>query len=691
MRLKYFHLINILLLFISLFSFLSAKTVDSTTSKTVAKNYFALKGQAIIPDKEFDVVIENMLNQNITYYIFGFNDGGFVIVPGDDSVIPILGYSVDSKFEENNIPPALQDLLNHYSEQIGFVIESKIEHTENQQLWNNLINYDSKSSSNNDINLIYQSTADVNPLITTKWNQGCYYNALCPADGGGQCGHVWTGCVATAMAQIMKYWNHPITGNGSHNYNHPTYGTLSANFSTTTYNWSSMPNSISSSNNAIAILMYHCGVSMEMDYGVASSSSAGILAAAALKKYFKYSNSTTIKYNSDFGPYADYTSYNEWKNLMHNELNNLRPILMGGGTHSFVIDGDSGDYFHINWGWSGLYDGYFTLNDLTPGNSDYTLYQDAVIGIKPASEDTTPPSVPSGLSATAGDRYVSISWNANTEPDMKNYHIFRRTSPSGQEIYIASPPKILTTYTDNSVTNGTTYYYQICAVDQSNNRSKLCDMVSATPNPPLDITPPATPTITSTSVFQGGVKLEWMQNTEPDLANYYIYRSTINGFIPSLSKPMITSNKIATVDKSLTEYNDIVGVESHQVYYYKISAVDNSNNESGYSNQATVTTLNILNDNLPLEYTLSQNTPNPFNPITEIEFWIPNDENVIIVIYDLMGNEIKTLVDEYKIVGQHKVNWDGNDNSGHSVSGGIYFYQIQAGDFIQTRKMVLLK
>lgn len=93
MRLKYFYLMNIFLLVFFLFSFLSAKTVDSSTSKTVAKNYFALKGQAILPAKEFDVVIENKFNQKITYYIYGFNDGGFVIVSGDDSTPPILGYS----------------------------------------------------------------------------------------------------------------------------------------------------------------------------------------------------------------------------------------------------------------------------------------------------------------------------------------------------------------------------------------------------------------------------------------------------------------------------------------------------------------------------------------------------------------------------------------------------------------------
>ncbi len=320
-----------------------------------------------------------------------------------------------------------------------------------------------------------------------------------------------------------------------------------------------------------------------------------------------------------------------------------------------------------------------------------TVTFDIILSKWTGDVDVTPPAIPTNFTATAGDGNVLLSWNANSETDLHSYHLFKGTVDGGTVTYFFSVGKNTTSYTDNNVTNGTTYYYKINAGDTSNNQSVISAQVSATPTAPIDVTRPATPTITSASAMQCGVKLEWTQNTEPDLANYYIYRSKTSGFTPSLSKPMVTSNKIATVDKSLTQYNDITNVESNTVYYYKMSAVDNSGNESGYSSQATATTLNILNDNSTTEFALYQNVPNPFNPITEIEFSIPTDTDVNIVIYDLMGNEIKTLINDFKPVGQYKVNWDSRDNTGQPVSGGIYFYKLQAGDFIQTNKMLLLK
>ena len=552
----------IYLLFFFLFSFLSAKTVDSSTSKTVAKNYFALKGQPILLTDDFDVVIENKFNQNITYYIYGFNDGGFVIVSGDDSTIPILGYSLKSKFQEDDIPPALQDLLNHYSEQINYAIESKTENLENLKLWNNLIDFESNSTYNSDINFYISSPADVNPLISTKWGQGNPYNALCPAN-------TLVGCGAVAMAQIMKFWNHPTTGSGSHSYYHSTYGTLSANFGATTYNWSGMPNSISSNNNAIATLMYHCGVSLDTDYGVTGSSSSPSKVDDALINYFRYAQTAKLIWSGSY-------SSDGWRNKLKDELDATRPVKLSGynstntSGHGFVCDGYSGDLFHMNWGWGGYYDGYYYINNLTPADRDYSYNQYALVGIKPKSgyvppppSDITPPAIPTGLSATAGDGYVSLSWNTNTEPDMKNYHIFRRTSPTGQEIYIASPPKSLTTYTDNSVTNGTTYYYQICAVDESDNRSQLCNMVSATPIS----NNPSKPTGLTATALPGAILLSWNANPESDITNYRIFKGTATSSI-------LYFYSLSATETSFQDNNVEFGI----TYYYKI----NVKNDKGY-------------------------------------------------------------------------------------------------------------
>jgi hypothetical protein len=198
--------------------------------------------------------------------------------------------------------------------------------------------------------------ASAGPLLSTKWNQGQYYNASCPVDAEGTDGHVPVGCVAVAMAQVMKYHNYPVTGTGSHSYSHPVYGTLSANFGATTYNWASMPDSLSKYDSDVATLLYHVGVSVEMDYTPDQSGAYMSDAAYALETYFKYSNSLSYVWKSSY-------STDEWTTILRTEIDNKRPILYSGhgtGGHAFVCDGYSGsDYFHFNWGWGGSEDNYF--------------------------------------------------------------------------------------------------------------------------------------------------------------------------------------------------------------------------------------------------------------------------------------------------------------------------------------------
>jgi hypothetical protein len=205
------------------------------------------------------------------------------------------------------------------------------------------------------------------------------------------------------MAQIMKYWNYPANGTGFNSYNHPTYNTLSANFANTTYQWSSMPNIVSSPNNAVATLMYHCGVAVEMLYGVAATggSSSYVINAYspsvdqtcenAFKTYFGYNASTLQGVQR-----VNYTDSN-WINLLKNELNLSRPVqyagIGGGGGHTWVCDGyDNNNFFHMNWGWGGNSDAYFLLDTLNPGtlgtgggSGGFTSDQQALIGIQPPS------------------------------------------------------------------------------------------------------------------------------------------------------------------------------------------------------------------------------------------------------------------------------------------------------------------
>ena len=137
-----------------------------------------------------------------------------------------------------------------------------------------------------------KNVTSVEPMIQTQWNQDCYYNALAPVAYGGPCDRCYAGCVACAMSQVMKYWDYPSKGQGSHSYHHSEYGDLSADFGSTTYDWNNMPNSIWSDNDAIATLMYHCGVSVDMNFSPSGSGAQSRDVETAMRMYFGYCAAT---------------------------------------------------------------------------------------------------------------------------------------------------------------------------------------------------------------------------------------------------------------------------------------------------------------------------------------------------------------------------------------------------------------
>ena len=259
-----------------------AKQIDSTTAKQVGMRFLTTKTNSIITEDEKNLKLEYVAkykgtaNSGVNYfYIFNLNSSGFVIVSADDIVIPILGYSTTSKFSATNIPDNAAKWLEGYVNQIRYAIENNLDATDEiTSEWQELLN-------NNAISNIKPRAGSVSPLIQTKWDQEPYYNAHCPFDKNTNL-NTLTGCVATAMAQIMKYWNYPVNGSGYHEYSDPQYGKQKADFGSTSYQWTSMPNNVSSYNSAVATLMYHCGVSVNMTYGLKASSAQTLDVADAL-------------------------------------------------------------------------------------------------------------------------------------------------------------------------------------------------------------------------------------------------------------------------------------------------------------------------------------------------------------------------------------------------------------------------
>ncbi|MDO4510909.1 MAG: C10 family peptidase [Bacteroidales bacterium] len=279
------------------------------------------------------------------YFVFNQgSDAGYVIVAGDDAVTPVIGYAEAGSFKNDEIPDNMQWWLGEMQREIEYVKQ----HPEQARKASLL-------------------SREVMPLLTCYWNQSEPYNDQCPRlNSSTRC---VTGCVATAMAQIMYYHKWPQRGSGSHSYTSRTNGfQLSANFSQSTYDWANMldvygSNSSSASRTAVAKLMSDVGISVDMDYD-SSSGAYSTDVANALTTYFGYDKRATYHSRDTYGVAA-------WEKLIRDELDASRPVYYSGlasaGGHAFVCDGyDKEGYFHFNWGWGGKSNGYFLLTMLNP-------------------------------------------------------------------------------------------------------------------------------------------------------------------------------------------------------------------------------------------------------------------------------------------------------------------------------------
>lgn len=385
-----------LALFVSTFA-VFAKPVSKDIAQKVCANHFSTVTNS--PSNFFSFTSDVSLilekknqKQQSMVYVFAVKNNGFTIIAGDDRVAPILGYSYkgDTKLTAENLPPQLKGMLDYYSSVVDDVVAQPEPNaiTSTQKEWELLIS--NKKSENQ---FTVTSPVNVPSLIKAKWDQGEPYNKFCPSYSNGDKSVV--GCVATAMAMIMHYHQYPERGTGFHSYQHSKFGTISANFSNFTYNWSAMPNSISTNSSSTSIdqvarISFHCGVATNMMYGIAETGGSGTyshLVSEALIKYFGYDKDAT-KYVEK----SDYSD-SQWSQLLQNELNNNRPLYYSGassgGGHAFILDGYSGNFFSVNWGWSGVYNGNFLLTNLTPdgtgiggGAGSYNFGQAAVL-IKP--------------------------------------------------------------------------------------------------------------------------------------------------------------------------------------------------------------------------------------------------------------------------------------------------------------------
>ncbi len=354
---------------IGLFLYSTANPVDQQTAQSVAAKFMGTSDVQLVFTYRTD-------KSAAAFYVFNTEDG-FVIVSADDCETPIIGYSHEGRFDLNEVPVQMEAYLQDFVERIQYGIKNHIVADETTAKQWELVKTVGRLNERKD-------SKAVGPLLTEMWEQGCHYNELCPTFSKVPCGHAEVGCVAVAMGQIMHYWRYPETGWGSHSYNNAGVQ-LSADFGNTVYDWDHMPDSLTDDSSdaeieAVATLLFHCGVSVNMKYTTNGSGADSGDVPDALIKHFKYSSSLHIEKHSDHNDA-------EWILMLKSCLNLQRPVYYGGkgsqGSHAFVCDGyDGNDLLHFNWGW-GRANGYFALGNLNPIGYSFNEKNFAILDITP--------------------------------------------------------------------------------------------------------------------------------------------------------------------------------------------------------------------------------------------------------------------------------------------------------------------
>ncbi len=328
------------------------------------------------------------------YYVFNVSNGeGFVIVAGDDRVKPILAYSTTGSFDPNNMSEGFQFTLDGFREEIQYVRDHNLSATPD------IISEWRSVNETGSLNRGEQTRAVVGPLCQTLWNQNFPWNSQCPEDPEGNGGHVYAGCVATAMGMVMKFWEWPAQGVGSHSYFPDGYAQQSANFGETEYHFELMPNTLDSTSTEeeyfeIAQLLHHLGISVDMQYSGHGSGAYSEMVPEVLRNYFRYNCEDHLtNYGGGWWPGWGYSNEQWAQMLKDGGLDELLPLYYSGqddsdaGGHAYVCDVyDENDYFHFNWGWSGRDNAWCPIGALNTTRYAFNTYNGFTAHIIPQGD-----------------------------------------------------------------------------------------------------------------------------------------------------------------------------------------------------------------------------------------------------------------------------------------------------------------
>ena len=397
------------------------------------------------------------------FYVYNVGDEGFVIVSADDSFRPVIGYSQEGRFDLNNPGLAyyLRTVQAGHSKHQGGQADPMV-----AAEWERVLSCGELISRN--------GGRPSSWLVDTKWDQNYPYNYYCPVWSGGPGGHFYAGCVATAMSQVMKYWDYPLQGQGSHSYTWNPGGQQSANFGATTYDWDNMPLVLSSSSpqeqiDAVATLMFHCAVAVDMQWDYDGSGAQSIQVPGRIYQYFRYTNAAVYQNRANF-------SAANWAMKVKESIDMGWPLYYSGyeqteqglAGHAFVLDGyDDNDMYHFNYGWSGTGNGFYTFE----GN-EFNIQDGAIFNFVPPAVYEVTPQAPTNLTVTPAPNNAlsaTLTWT-NPSKTLTNANLTSIEQVAivrGNEVIavIDNPvPGQAMTYVDNEVPRFDSFVYKVYAV-----------------------------------------------------------------------------------------------------------------------------------------------------------------------------------------------------------------------------------
>ena len=455
------------LLFAALFlSGLQAKPVDVQTAKTLGIKFMkantAVKANAA--ELTYTAYAEN---GQPAFYVFAMEPKGFVIVSADDRAKPILGYSTESNFTAQ-LPDGLMTFFENYKAGFSQMFVNNDERTaEAVADWTSLAETGMLCSK--------KANRSVGPLLASIWNQTDLYNNMAPEDPNSvYSGHCKSGCVANTMSQIMRYWEWPLIGEGSHGYyadtDYGSYGWQEADFGASTYHFELMPDFLDFASpqaevDATALLEYHAGVGVEMMYGPNASGAYSENVGPAMENHFRYSSDW-------WRTYQEY-SYT-WEEDLVNNLDGGMPLYYASqgddGGHAYVVDGyDDYWFFHVNWGWAGFDNGYYAIDGFYLTFYSFPYWHNAVFNLHPVDEYYDAPKAVENMEASSEAMNVKVTFNPVYETRGGNATTIDAIYIMRDGVLIDSLMNVtesLVNYQDELEKNGT-YYYTVYAVNEA--------------------------------------------------------------------------------------------------------------------------------------------------------------------------------------------------------------------------------